>query len=124
MSNNNWWGVSIHCDAKACDSSIVLNADKLKKWVEQLVKEIKMDSYGECQVVHFGEAGTDKEGFTAIQLLTTSAIVVHACDQSRDAYIDIFTCRCLPNLQYLVEQYIMNTLNPVHLTIEKLYRKA
>ena len=124
MTTSKWWGISGHWDIKGADSQIVLNGDKLKTWLENLIVEIQMKQHGDVQIHHFGEFGTELEGWTATALLTTSSISVHACDLTRDLYLDVFTCKCLPNLQYLVEQYIMHTLNPVHITGSLLYRKA
>ena len=41
--------------------------------------------------IYFGE--DNKAGFTLVQLIETSNICAHFCDDSGDAYIDVFSCK-------------------------------
>jgi S-adenosylmethionine/arginine decarboxylase-like enzyme len=55
------------------------------------VKEIDMKAYGKPLVVHFG-AG-NKAGYTLVQLIETSNITGHFCEEDNSAYIDVFSCK-------------------------------
>ena len=50
-----------------------------------------MVAYGQPMIQHFGEG--DKAGFTLVQLIETSNITGHFCDESGDVYLDVFSCK-------------------------------
>jgi S-adenosylmethionine/arginine decarboxylase-like enzyme len=50
-----------------------------------------MKAYGEPQIIHFGE--DNKAGYTLVQLIETSNITAHFCEQDNAAFIDIFSCK-------------------------------
>jgi len=50
-----------------------------------------MIPYGDPILKHFGEGS--KAGFTLVQLIETSNITAHFCDESRDIYLDVFSCK-------------------------------
>jgi S-adenosylmethionine/arginine decarboxylase-like enzyme len=58
---------------------------------KDLVQRIDMVPYGEPTVKHFGS--DNKSGYTLVQLIETSNITGHFCDQSGDAYLDVFSCK-------------------------------
>ena len=49
----------------------------------------------EPQVIHFGE--DDKLGYTLVQLIETSNIVAHFCDDTGNFYLDVFSCKPYEN---------------------------
>jgi S-adenosylmethionine/arginine decarboxylase-like enzyme len=63
----------------------------ISNFAKALVKEIDMVPYGEPQVVHFGSG--DKAGFTLVQLIETSNITAHFCEETNDMYLDVFSCK-------------------------------
>jgi S-adenosylmethionine/arginine decarboxylase-like enzyme len=40
---------------------------------------------------HFGEG--NKSGYTGVQLIETSNIIFHLCDETGDGYFNIFSCK-------------------------------
>jgi len=50
-----------------------------------------MVAYGEPHIVNFGTG--NKAGFTLIQLIETSNIAAHYCNENGDVYIDVFSCK-------------------------------
>ena len=84
------WGWTLSMDCKGGNNNI-LNPIEIEKFGHKLVQAIDMTEYGLPQIVHFGK--DDKKGWTWSQLLTTSNICGHFCDDSKDFYIDIFTCK-------------------------------
>lgn len=91
MNENTYWGYHLIVNAGDCDREAVTNAEKIRGFAKELVKRIDMVAYGEPQVIHFGE--DNKAGYTLVQLIETSNICAHFCDDSGDAYIDVFSCK-------------------------------
>jgi len=50
-----------------------------------------MVAYGQPWIKHFGEG--NKAGYTLVQLIETSNIVAHFCNETNDGYIDVFSCK-------------------------------
>jgi S-adenosylmethionine/arginine decarboxylase-like enzyme len=68
-----------------------MNKNRIIDFTDTLVKRIDMKAYGRPQVIHFGSG--NKAGFTLVQLIETSNITGHFCDDSGDSYLDIFSCK-------------------------------
>ena len=99
------WGYHLALDCAKCNIEKIKSKQHVEQFARELVKRIDMKAYGEPQVVHFGEG--DKEGFTLIQLIETSNISAHFCNDTGDAYIDVFSCKeynC-DEVQETVQQY-------------------
>lgn len=84
------WGYSTTLDLKKCNYKI-RNEKDIKDFVYQLTDLIEMKRYGECKVIHFGSG--NKSGYSMLQLIETSNITGHFCDEDNSAYIDIFSCK-------------------------------
>jgi S-adenosylmethionine/arginine decarboxylase-like enzyme len=84
------WGWTLSLDCKACNQN-VKDPVVIEAFGHELVASIDMIEYGKPEILHFGK--DDKTGYTWSQLLTTSNCCAHFCDDSRDGYIDIFTCK-------------------------------
>ena len=92
------WGYHLILDVGKCDIQKISDPLYIKSTVEDLVKEIDMVPFGECRIEHFGKGSYDHEGislagWTAVQLIETSSIILHMCDATGDGYIDIFSCK-------------------------------
>lgn len=84
------WGWSTSLDLKKCNSKIK-DKDDIKDYVLKLCNLIEMKRFGECKIVHFGSE--NKTGYSMVQLIETSNITGHFCDEDSSAYIDIFSCK-------------------------------
>jgi hypothetical protein len=124
------WGVSIHFDLHKCANiDLISNPDKLVEWCNSLVEAISMKKYGEpaiCKTYHFGV--DNKEGWTLVfvQLIETSNITltIHCNDSTADCYLDLFTCKLVPNLEYIVEQHLFQWFQCKTLSSTKINRLA
>lgn len=87
------WGWHLVINAGKCDKAKIADQDYLRAWTESLVDKINMVAYGTPQVVHFGDGEPHLAGNTVIQLIETSNIMSHFCDQDGDTYLDIFSCK-------------------------------
>jgi len=60
-----------------------------------------MVAYGKPQIVMFGTG--NKKGYTLVQLIETSNICAHFCEETNDMYLDVFSCKTFePDLVRMV----------------------
>ena len=85
------WGYHLMLDCSKCLPHMIRNKSNITFFAKTLVKQIDMIPYGEPQVVHFGLG--DKAGYTMIQLIETSNIAAHFCEETNDMYLDVFSCK-------------------------------
>ena len=86
------WGISTHIDLYGCDSDLITCRKTLERFSGELVEFLKMKAHGAPVIEWFGNGNT--EGFTLVQLLTTSCITAHFSESYREsAFIDIFSCK-------------------------------
>ena len=85
-----WWGQELIVNCRAGNDA-VCNAEKIQAFVDDLVNEIEMEKHGDADICHFGTGHL--AGFTLIQKIKTSSIVFHFCDESKNFYGNIFSCR-------------------------------
>jgi len=109
------WGYHLILDVAGCDIKKISDPSYIKKTVEELVKEIDMVPFGECRMEHFGKSSYDENGvslagWTAVQLIETSSIILHMCDATGDGYIDVFSCKIFD--PSVVEKFIQNKFLP------------
>uniref|UniRef100_A0A6C0B288 S-adenosylmethionine decarboxylase n=1 Tax=viral metagenome TaxID=1070528 RepID=A0A6C0B288_9ZZZZ len=85
------WGYHLMLDCSKCLASSIRCSSNINTFAKSLVKKIDMVPYGEPQVVHFGSG--DKSGYTLVQLIETSNITAHFCEETNDMYLDVFSCK-------------------------------
>lgn len=86
-----YWGYHLTLDCSAAPIEKITDAKHVADFAKELVRRIDMKAYGEPQVVNFGEG--NKAGFTLVQLIETSNICAHFCNESGDIYLDVFSCK-------------------------------
>jgi S-adenosylmethionine/arginine decarboxylase-like enzyme len=86
------FGQHLVVDAAGCNDRIS-DRDAIAAFAEDLVKAIDMKAYGAPWIEHFGHDLPKASGFTLVQLIETSNINAHFCDDSGEAYFDIFSCK-------------------------------
>jgi S-adenosylmethionine/arginine decarboxylase-like enzyme len=89
------WGYHLILDCYNADKELITSSTNIAAFAKALVRKINMKAYGEPQVIHFGE--DDKQGYTLVQLIETSNIVAHFCDDSGNFYLDVFSCKPYEN---------------------------
>ena len=85
------WGYHLMLDCSKCMGSTIRCSPNITKFAKTLVRKIDMVPYGEPQVIHFGSG--DKAGYTLVQLIETSNITAHFCEETNDMYLDVFSCK-------------------------------
>ena len=87
----NYWGYHLMLDCSGCNLN-VSNKDSIYQFVKELIDEIDMIAHGEPIIEHL-LPGDPKQGYSLMQLITTSNICAHFMDHGGTAYIDIFSCK-------------------------------
>lgn len=87
------WGRQLILDCSSCDRAAVRDANAIRGFCEDLVESIGMVAFGEPILEHFATHLPEAAGYSLVQLIETSAVIGHFCDQSGDAYLDIFSCK-------------------------------
>lgn len=117
-----YWGYHLILDCKNADIDKIKSKDNIKKFVQELVKEIDMVAFGEPIIEHFATHNTNSSGFSLVQLIETSSITGHFVDQNGDCYIDVFSCK---NFDINKTQAIVNKyFSPSQIKVSYLTRQA
>lgn len=87
------FGMEVVLDIENCDLTVITDPDALKQYIAELVDRIKMVPFGPTWLQHFGHANPATSGYTAVQLIETSSIVVHVTEGPRGVHINVFSCR-------------------------------
>lgn len=87
-----YWGITVSVDMRSCNPELIRDADKIKKFVDELCRLIKTRKFGECVVVNFGEK-EEIQGYSMVQLVETSLVSGHFANKTNSAYVDVFSCK-------------------------------
>lgn len=119
-SDATYWGYHLVLNCAACEIPKITSKKNVDRFTRELVKRIDMKAYGDPQIVKFGTG--NKAGFTLVQLIETSNICAHFCDDSGDMYLDVFSCK--PFERYTVENTVKEFFNPAKMNGTFLLRNA
>ena len=78
-------------DCSGCNSN-VSDRDSIYNFNAELIERIDMVQAGEPIITHL-LPGDPKQGYSLMQLITTSNICAHFMDHGGTAYVDIFSCK-------------------------------
>ena len=115
-----YWGYHLMLDCKGCNEN-VSNKEAIYNFCKTLVKDIDMVAHGE-PMIEFMLPGDPKQGYTLLQLITTSNISCHFMDFDRTAYLDVFSCKEFePNI---VKKIFQDYFNPEKMRVNYITRHA
>lgn len=86
------WGKHLILDCAGCNLLLINDTTNIQKFIKELVQQIDMVAHGEPQI-EFLLPGTDNEGYSVFQMITTSNITMHFVNKTKEAYIDVFSCK-------------------------------
>lgn len=112
-----YYGKHLIVTARGCNENI-LDKDNIAVFMTELVDRIDMVAFGDPIVERFG--GGIEVGISAVQLIETSAIVIHTNDQARDMYLDVFSCKTFSDKDAL--DFVELTFKPISTNYQVLMR--
>ena len=92
---SSYWGYHLMLDCSGCNDN-VSQREVIYTFIKDLVEQIDMVAQGD-----------PKQGYSLMQLITTSNICAHFMDLDGTAYFDIFSCKeyDIDLAQKIVQQY-------------------
>ena len=87
-----YWGYHLMLDCSGCDVDAVASKENIYNFIKDLVQRIDMVAHGEPVIEHL-LPGDPKQGYSLMQLITTSNICAHFMELDGTAYFDVFSCK-------------------------------
>ncbi|MCC7429887.1 S-adenosylmethionine decarboxylase [bacterium] len=113
-----YYGKHMMLTAVSCNENL-LDLEKIGVFMKRLVKEIDMVAFGEPVIARFGDG--IEIGISAVQLIQTSAIVIHTNDGARDMYLDVFSCKWFD--ESVVKETVQKFFDPGAMSEQIVLRK-
>jgi S-adenosylmethionine/arginine decarboxylase-like enzyme len=85
------WGTLAAIDLHGCDRGSLADSDCIRTFVPAVIEAIGMKAHGPLALERFGTG--ELEGWSAMQFIETSTIVVHADEVAGRCFVDVFSCR-------------------------------
>lgn len=114
---NTFWGKELILDCGGGNSA-TRDIEAIKEFLLDLVPSIKMERFGLPIIENFGEGKAS--GYTAIQLITTSNITMHFCDDTGDFYFNLFSCKDFDDMEVI--RKVQLAFDPFTVSRKVLYR--
>jgi S-adenosylmethionine/arginine decarboxylase-like enzyme len=117
----NAWGQHLILDCADCDLKAITDRDHIQKFVKTLIEKIEMIAYGTPQIELLLE-GSDNEGYSVLQMITTSNITAHFVSKTGAGYIDVFSCSSFD--EKIVKLVVDEFFKPSSIKDRMFYRNA
>ena len=85
-----YWGYHLMLDCSGCTG--IDSKENIYNFVKELVERIDMTAHGE-PIIEYLLPGDPKQGYSLMQLITTSNICGHFMELDGTAYFDVFSCK-------------------------------
>jgi S-adenosylmethionine/arginine decarboxylase-like enzyme len=95
--------------------------ENIYNFTKELVKRIDMQAHGE-PIIEYLLPGDPKQGYSMLQLITTSNLSGHFMELDGTAYFDIFSCKEFDLIE--AQQVIKEFFNPSKMRVNFLTRHA
>ena len=115
-----YWGYHLMLDISGCNEEIK-RRQSIYNFNKELIKRIDMQAHGE-PVIEYLLPGDPKQGYSLMQLITTSNICAHFVEPDSTAYLDIFSCKEFDYKQ--AEQIFKNYFGPTKVRANFITRHA
>jgi S-adenosylmethionine/arginine decarboxylase-like enzyme len=114
------WGYHLMIDAAGCVPQSIRCSSNINAFAKRLVHKIDMVAFGDPQIVMFGSG--NKKGYTLVQLIETSNITAHFCEETNDVYIDVFSCKPFETKD--VMEVVDHSFGPKRKNVQFIVRQA
>ena len=116
---SSYFGWHLMLDCSGCEN--IDSKDNIHAFIKDLVPRIEMEAHGE-PIIEYLLPGDPKQGYSLMQLITTSNICAHFMELDSTAYFDVFSCK-----EYDIEvakQVVMQYFNPTTMRVNFITRDA
>ena len=113
------WGYHAILDCAGCTQ--ITDREHIYNFVHTLINRVGMTAHGDTIITNLLE-GTDNEGYSVLQMITTSNITCHFVNKTGDAYIDLFSCKSFDN--EIVTSTVREFFNPANINLTFVERQA
>jgi S-adenosylmethionine/arginine decarboxylase-like enzyme len=114
------WGYHLMIDAAGCIPQTIRCSSNINAFAKRLVHKIDMVAFGDPQIVMFGSG--NKKGYTLVQLIETSNITAHFCEETNDVYIDVFSCKPFESKDVI--EVVDHSFGPKRKNVQFIVRQA
>lgn len=115
------WGKHLLLDCAGCNFFLINDTENIRNFIKELVERIDMTAHGDAQI-EFLLPGTDNEGYSVLQMITTSNITIHFVNKTKEAYIDVFSCKDFDTT--IVEDIVVKYFETTSIRTNILCRQA
>lgn len=114
-----YFGYHLMMDCSGCKD--INSRENIYNFNKELVQRINMNAHGE-PIIEYLLPGDPKQGYSLLQLITTSNISGHFMELDGTAYIDIFSCKIfdIESARAVVDEYF----KPKRIRINFITRQA
>lgn len=93
-----YYGMELILCLRRCNPEAIRYGNGLEKFAQDLVEKIDMVAFPISDdettwVRHFGHANPKTSGYTVIQPIETSSIVMHLSEGKDSAHVNVFSCQ-------------------------------
>lgn len=91
--NSGPWGWHYIADCAHGDLEKIKSPENVQAFVDALVERIDMVKFGGANIERFATHDAEKAGISFCQMIETSNITGHFCENTGHFYIDVFSCK-------------------------------
>ena len=113
------WGYHLILDCSGCQD--INDKDQIYNFVKDLIQQIDMIAHGE-PVIEYLLPGEPNQGYSLMQLITTSNICGHFMELDGTAYFDVFSCKEFNPAT--VKKVVKHYFNPKKIKSKLIKRQA
>jgi len=114
-----YWGYHLMLDCSGCKN--IDKRDVIYKFTKDLIERIDMTAHGE-PIIEYLLPGDPKQGYSLLQLITTSNIAGHFMELDGTAYFDVFSCKTF-DIE-IVKQVVHEYFQPGKMRVNFITRHA
>lgn len=124
---NKHFGFHIMIDASGlkCDKQLLNDEYYLDMFLTEMLQRVGMTAWGEPVMMRLQEKdGFPKHlsGYSIVQLIHTSSLTVHICDEEGTLYFDLFSCKSFKNDDVI--DVVLKYFKPQHYRLNFITRQA
>ena len=113
------WGYHLMLDCSGCER--IDSRENIYNFTKEMVKRINMTAHGE-PVIEYLLEGDPKQGYSMMQLITTSNICGHFMELDGTAYFDVFSCKKF-DIE-VAQEVVREFFNPKKMRVNYITRHA